>query len=63
MKDDGCYYHVDLLRSNVRDQFREYTDAEMGNYVWDYSAYPVCIGAVAAESVEKTAISEESEKN
>ena len=62
VKDDGCYYHVDLLRSNVRDQFREFTDAEMGNYVWDYSAYPACIGAVAAESVEKTAISEESEK-
>ena len=41
---DGCYYHVDLLRSNNSGQFRKYQDMEMGNYVWDYSAYPACVG-------------------
>lgn len=63
--DDGCYYHVDLLRSNSRDQFREYTDAEMENYVWDYSAYPACIGTKAKERMEDHRVPEEaeSEKN
>jgi len=42
--DNGCYYHVDLLRSNLSGQFRELTDGEMRTYVWDYSAYPECIG-------------------
>ena len=51
--DDGCYYHVDLLRSNVRDQFREYTDGEMGSYVWDYSAYPACTGREAVSEPEQ----------
>ena len=61
--DDGCYYHVDLLRSNVRDHFREYTDGEMENYVWDYSAYPACIGVEAEKmSVDPTAPAE-TEKN
>ena len=36
--DGGIYYHVDLL-SNP-GTFQEMTDAEMENYVWDYSAYP-----------------------
>ena len=38
--DDGCYYHVDLLRG---DQFREQTDREMQSYVWDYSAFPEAV--------------------
>lgn len=42
--DDGSYYHVDLLRSNLSGQFREQTDEEMRTYVWDYSAYPACSG-------------------
>ena len=42
--DDGTYYHVDLLRSNAEGQFRELTDGQMRNYVWDYSAYPACVG-------------------
>ena len=59
--DNGSYYHVDLLRSNVSGQFRELTDSEMSNYVWDYSEYPECIGANAEDP---TAPSEtESEKN
>lgn len=61
--DNGCYYHVDLLRSNVGGQFREYSDAQMGSYVWDYSAYPACAGEEAEKiSVDPTA-PEETEKN
>ncbi len=39
---DNIYYHVDLLRSLHNGQFKRYTDGEMGDYVWDYSAYPPC---------------------
>lgn len=54
--DDGCYYHVDLLGSNANGQFRELTDSQMHSYVWDYSAYPECIGTEAEElSVDPTA--------
>ena len=38
---DGEYYYIDLLRCNEGDGFRLYTQAEMTNYVWDSSAYPV----------------------
>lgn len=47
--DNGQYYHVDLLRSNVNGRFREYTDDVMGNYVWDYSDYPTCNGETVIE--------------
>lgn len=40
---DGFYYHVDLLSG----EFALKTDAQMGSYVWDYSAYPACTGAPA----------------
>lgn len=50
---DGGYYHVDLLRSNNSGQFRKYTDMEMGNYVWDYSAYPACIGTETVSETEE----------
>lgn len=40
VRDDGNYYHVDLLACSQEGGFRERTDAEMGQYVWDYSAYP-----------------------
>ena len=40
--DNDRYFHVDLLRSNDLGGFREFTDAEMNGYVWDYSAYPAC---------------------
>lgn len=43
--EDGYYWHVDLLRSNERGQFRKALDADMEGYVWDYSAYPVCDNA------------------
>lgn len=42
--DNGSYYHVDLLRSNAGGQYQEYTDEQMGSYVWDYSDYPACPG-------------------
>ena len=38
--DGEKYYHVDLLRQS--GDFREFSDMEMGGYVWDYSAYPAC---------------------
>ena len=50
--DNGCYYHVDLLRSNLSGQFRELTDAQMHTYVWDYSAYPECIGVEAVQEAK-----------
>jgi len=40
VRDGEKYYHVDLLRTS--DNFREYSDMEMGGYVWDYSGYPAC---------------------
>ena len=52
--DNGCYYHVDLLRSNAVGQFRTYTDSQMSNYVWDYSDYPACVGIAAEEWVEES---------
>lgn len=60
---DGCYYHVDLLRSSAGDQFRKYTDLEMENYVWDYSAYPACIGVAAETLPEDATEPAETEKN
>lgn len=44
VRDGEEYYHVDLLRSSGEGGFREYTDAEMTGYVWDYSTYPACGG-------------------
>lgn len=37
---DGVYYHLDLLRCKQEEDFRLHTRDEMGDYVWDYSAYP-----------------------
>lgn len=39
--EDGVYYHVDVLNGNG---YVKYTDGQMADYVWDYSAYPVCGG-------------------
>lgn len=49
LKMDGCYYHVDLLDCQTRGEFQTQTDGQMANYVWDYSAYPVCDGSVLTE--------------
>ncbi len=42
--DGEGYFHLDLLRCAQEGGFREYTDAEMAGYVWDYSTYPACEG-------------------
>ena len=52
VRDNGCYYHVDLLRCNSLGGFREFTDGEMGGYVWDYSAYPQCLAAPVPQTTE-----------
>ncbi len=44
IRQDGAYYHVDLLRCNAVGQFRKLVDSEMTGYVWDYSAYPTAEG-------------------
>lgn len=56
--DGGRYYHVDLLRCNEMGRYQEYTDSEMGNYVWDYSAYPACNEVVAVETAPVTEAAE-----
>ena len=48
--DNGRYYHVDLLGSNLTGRFTEMTDAQMHGYVWDYSAYPECTDHIPVES-------------
>lgn len=42
--DDGYYHHVDLLACQQWGSYRELTDVQMTDYVWDYSAYPECTG-------------------
>lgn len=42
VRDNGWYYHVDLLRCSQLGEFREFVDSDMSGYVWDYSAYPEC---------------------
>ena len=60
VESDGSFYHVDLLRSNENGGFALLTDDQMGDYVWDYSAYPVC--AVVTQTAPETAETEDSEK-
>lgn len=52
VKDNGNYYHVDLLYSSADGRFRECVDSEMIGYVWDYSAYPECVVPYAAPEAE-----------
>ena len=42
IREGDTYQHVDLLRCNEQGRFREWSDAEMEGYVWDYSSYPQC---------------------
>lgn len=59
--DDGYYYHVDLLACQQWGGYRALTDGQMADYVWDYSAYPVCTGRplVQEETVPPTEVPEE----
>lgn len=60
--DDGQYFHVDLLHSSEHGRYREYTDEEMGRYVWDYTEYPACTGTQALAEIEETQPEEKVEK-
>jgi hypothetical protein len=44
VRDGEGYYHVDLLECAQLGSLRKKTDGEMTGYVWDYSAYPACLG-------------------
>lgn len=44
VQEGELYYHVDLLRCSAQGSFSTFTDGQMEGYVWDYSAYPVCVG-------------------
>jgi len=41
VQEDGVNYHIDLLRCSETGGFKRLTDAQMEEYVWDYSAYEV----------------------
>ena len=42
VRNGDVYYHVDLLECARHGYYHQLTDEQMWNYVWDYSAYPVC---------------------
>jgi hypothetical protein len=42
--EDGYYFHVDLLACRQWGGYSPLNDGQMGDYVWDYSAYPACPG-------------------
>lgn len=54
---NGYYYHVDLLSG----EFAMLTDAQMADYVWDYSAYPLCSGEPPIQETTEP-VSTEAEK-
>ena len=62
VSEGGVFYHVDLLRSSDEGGFREYTDAEMTGYVWDYSTYPACLGAPQLPEPARTEPAEPAEE-
>jgi len=51
VESEGSFYHVDLLHSHTDAGFALLTDEQMADYVWDYSAYPACVG-VTEETAE-----------
>lgn len=42
VQDGDTYYHVDLLECARQGRYFQCSDWEMGDYVWDYSAFPSC---------------------
>ena len=52
--EDGYYYHVDLLACLMWGGYHTYVDTQMGNYVWDYSSYPECVGKPTGTAEETT---------
>lgn len=63
VRNGDVYYHVDLLECASRGYYRELSDWEMDDYVWDYLAYPACGVFVPGETepVETTESTEPSE--
>lgn len=61
--ENSRYYHVDLLRCHEAGRFREFTDLEMEDYVWDYDAYPRCpavyVPEEETEQIQTTSPTEE----
>jgi len=53
IREDGKYYHVDLLRSSEAGRFLKQLDWEMEGYVWDYSAYPEAAAEIVPETVSQ----------
>jgi hypothetical protein len=65
IREDDAYYHVDLLRCEEEGEFREYSDSQMGGYVWDYLDYPACdreMAPVETKPDEDTKPAEETEQ-
>jgi hypothetical protein len=52
--EDGYYYHVDLLACRQWGGYHPLNDGQMGDYVWDYSAYPACPGKPAVQEGTQT---------
>ena len=44
VRQDGYYYHLDLLECRRMGHYYVKTDIQMDDYVWDYSAFPRCQG-------------------
>lgn len=62
VRDEGLYFHVDLLRSAESGGYLEYLDEDMDGYVWDYSAYPACdTGHLLPEETESQAAEDPTE--
>lgn len=51
IQENDTFYHVDIPQSIKEDHFLRLHDDEMLDYVWNYSAYPVCTSDIA-ESIE-----------
>ena len=51
--EDGYYYHVDLRACQQWGGYVGITDNQMGDYVWDYSAYPECTGKPPAQQTQQ----------
>ena len=53
VQENGCWYHVDLLRCSETGSYAQLTDSQMQGYVWDYSAYPQCLGPAEREEEDE----------
>lgn len=57
VQDGDTYYHVDLLECARQGRYFQCSDWEMGDYVWDYSAFPSC-GIPIDPTIDQTEPSE-----